>query len=72
MTTKAEEFNDMLKEFNKPKIAYNFVMSREQAEEKITEMYPGELEISPNKLIKPSIPNSQLMNDTVDNLQTYL
>ena len=46
--TKAKEFNDFLLEFNKPKISCNFVMSDQEAQKLVNEMYPGVMEISPN------------------------
>ena len=47
--TKAQEFNDMLLEFNKPKD--QFVLTKKEALEKIAKTYPGEMEISENEKI---------------------
>jgi hypothetical protein len=49
--TRAQEFNDMSLDFNKPRISYEFVISNEEAHFKINQMYSGVLEISPNQHI---------------------
>ena len=47
--TRAQQFNEMLKQFNDPNCQY--VMTREEALKLMAEMYPGELKISDNERI---------------------
>lgn len=50
-TSPQQEFNDFLKSFNDPKQSHHFVMSKEEATQKLNDAYPGKQDITPNEFI---------------------
>ncbi len=51
VSPRAQEFNDMLLEFNEAKSKVNFIMTKDEALKLISKTYPGQLEITANERI---------------------